>query len=122
MKVLDTNILIYSGESQYANLLLPYVTDSENSVSTISKIETLGFSRITPLQITFFKNVFKIVISQPVTEQIIEKSIELRQQRKMSLGDAIIAATALDSDAILVTRNTSDFDWIKGIQLENPFL
>jgi toxin FitB len=122
MKILDTNILIYSGESQYANLLLPYVTDSENTISAISKVETLGFSRITPSQITFFKNVFKIVISQSVTEQIIEKSIELRQQRKMSLGDAIIAATALDLDVILVTRNTSDFDWINGIQLENPFI
>ncbi len=39
----------------------------------------------------------------------------------MSLGDAIIAATALEYNATLVTRNTSDFDWISDLILENPF-
>jgi len=48
MYLIDTNILIYSGEPGYASLLLPYVTDTANGVSLISHIETLGFHRITP--------------------------------------------------------------------------
>ena len=121
MKLLDTNILIYSGEDQYSTLLLPYVIDSNNMVSSISKIETLGFSRITANQIHFFNNIFQLIDVLAVNENIIEQAILLRQQRKMSLGDAIIAATALENNATLVTRNTSDFDWIIGLELENPF-
>jgi len=38
----------------------------------------------------------------------------------MSLGDAIIAGTALAYDLTLVTRNTEDFQWIDGLSLLNP--
>ena len=33
----------------------------------------------------------------------------------------IIAATALEHDLSLVTRNTDDFQWIEGLTLVNPF-
>ena len=39
----------------------------------------------------------------------------------MTLGDSIIAATALRFDMPLVTRNTSDFLHITGLHLINPF-
>jgi predicted nucleic acid-binding protein len=39
----------------------------------------------------------------------------------MSLGDALIAATALVHDLTLVTRNVEDFQWIQGLLLLNPF-
>jgi predicted nucleic acid-binding protein len=39
----------------------------------------------------------------------------------VSLGDALIAATALEQGLPLVTRNTDDFKWIAGLQLVNPF-
>jgi len=38
----------------------------------------------------------------------------------MSLGHALIAATAMDHNLPLATRNTNDFDWISGVQLINP--
>lgn len=40
----------------------------------------------------------------------------------MSLGDAVIAATAVQRGLTLVTRNTKDFDWIEGLELVNPFV
>lgn len=39
----------------------------------------------------------------------------------MSLGDALIGATALVHDLTLVTRNIHDFGWIDGLLLLNPF-
>jgi predicted nucleic acid-binding protein len=49
-----------------------------------------------------------------------EQAITLRQQRKMSLGDSLIAATALAYEIPLATRTVKDFDWISGLTLINP--
>jgi predicted nucleic acid-binding protein len=48
-------------------------------------------------------------------------AVQLRQQRKISLGDALIAGTAIVHGRTLVTRNTDDFAWIDGLALLNPF-
>jgi toxin FitB len=40
--------------------------------------------------------------------------------RKMSPGDAIIAATALHFNLAIYTRNVSDFNWITGLSVVNP--
>jgi predicted nucleic acid-binding protein len=39
----------------------------------------------------------------------------------MSLGDALVAGTALVYGLTLVTRNAEDFQWIQGLSLLNPF-
>ncbi len=53
---------------------------------------------------------------------MIQQAIRLRQQKKMKLGDAIIAAaTAVVYDIPLVTRNVDDFKHIPGLDLRNPF-
>ncbi len=49
------------------------------------------------------------------------RAITLRQQRKMGLGDSIIAATALVHGLALVTRNVDDFKHVAGLALINPF-
>ncbi len=45
----------------------------------------------------------------------------LRLRRRMTLDDALVAATALVHNLTLVTRNTKDFAWISKLQLLNPF-
>ena len=52
---------------------------------------------------------------------MIEQAIQLRQQKKMNLGDAIIAATAVAYQIPLVTRNEDDFKHIPGLDLRNQF-
>jgi hypothetical protein len=39
----------------------------------------------------------------------------------MKLGDAIIAATALEYGVPVVTRNATDFSQIPGLEVINPF-
>jgi len=48
-------------------------------------------------------------------------TIDLRRKYKIKLPDAVIAATALYYDLILVTRNEKDFEGIKGLEIYNPF-
>ncbi|MEO1467280.1 MAG: PIN domain-containing protein, partial [Cyanobacteria bacterium J06633_1] len=50
----------------------------------------------------------------------IEIAIALRQQRKISLGDALIAATCLEHSLPLATANDKDFEWIEGLAIHNP--
>ncbi len=61
----------------------------------------------------------------PVTHAVADRWGSLsagRQQRGMPLGfaDGLIAATALDHDLVLVTRNTRDFAHL-GLRLINPW-
>ncbi len=120
MKLIDTNILIYSGESRYASVLIPFVTDSENRVSVVSYVETLGFHRITSAQITYFENVFRILQTLPINDLVIEQAVKIRQMKKMSLGDTFIAATALVHGVDIVSRNSADFSGIPGLTVINP--
>jgi len=77
MYLLDTNILIYSGEPVYSAALFPYVTDPENVVSVISSIETLGYHKITTEQIQYFKSIFSIVVVLPIDEAVVGRAIQL---------------------------------------------
>ncbi|HEU4885693.1 MAG TPA: type II toxin-antitoxin system VapC family toxin [Longimicrobium sp.] len=56
----------------------------------------------------------------PITDLIAREAVRLRQQRKMALGDSIVAGTALVHGRTLVTRNVADFQWISGLKLLNP--
>jgi hypothetical protein len=57
----------------------------------------------------------------PISESVIEKTIAIRQTKKISLGDAIISATALTHNLVIITRNTSDFKNIEGLQVVDPY-
>jgi len=48
------------------------------------------------------------------------KTIDLRKSKKIKLGDAIIAATALVHNLILISRNTADFINIEGLDIIDP--
>lgn len=120
MKLLDSNILIYAAEPPYKMLLAPYVKDRANAFSVISRVETLGFVGITSPQINYFESIFLLLHALPVEQDIIEKAIELKQSKKMKLGDALIAATALVYDIELITRNTEDFKNIRDLRIFNP--
>jgi predicted nucleic acid-binding protein len=56
----------------------------------------------------------------PLTDLIVERAIKLRQDKRMSLGDAIVAATALENNSQLWTSNTNDFKHIEGLKLLDP--
>jgi predicted nucleic acid-binding protein len=50
----------------------------------------------------------------------VEASIDIRKKHKTKLPDAIIAATALVYDLVIISRNISDFKNIDGLQVIDP--
>ncbi|WP_198648743.1 hypothetical protein [Cyanothece sp. BG0011] len=57
----------------------------------------------------------------PISQAVINQAVRLKQLRKMSLGDSIIAGTALVYNLTIITRNIDDFRWITELELVNPF-
>lgn len=52
---------------------------------------------------------------------IAQKAIDLRLKYKTKFADAIIAATAISDDLILITRNMKDFQRISELNVINPY-
>ena len=119
MILLDSNILIYSAQTPYAHLR-PLVSSPDNCVSAFTMLEVLGFHALSAIDKTYFNSVFAVLEVKDLSLTIIQAAIQLRQMRKMSAGDALIAATALQFNCELYTRNVSDFNWIKGLKVVNP--
>jgi predicted nucleic acid-binding protein len=119
MKLLDSNILIYAPQPAFAHLL-PLLVDSSCFVSEITRLEVLGFHRLNAQEKVYYEQVFSYKTILPITTDIIDKAIELRQQRKMCIADSILAATALIHNLELLTRNASDFSHINGLRISNP--
>jgi toxin FitB len=70
--------------------------------------------------ISFSRILFASVEVLPISRPVINQAVFLRQQKKMGLGDSIVAATAIEHDLTLVTRNTKDFTWIADLKTLNP--
>ena len=119
MLLLESNIFIYSILPEHKPLR-DWMMKQEFAASEISLVEVLGFHRITTEDSLELENLFNTAKVLPMSRDIVDKAIQLRRQRKMGLADSFIAATALDYDIQLVTRNTSDFDWIEDLKLLNP--
>jgi toxin FitB len=120
MKIIDTNIVIYAANPAHV-ALKSFLKDIQNAVSIITCIETLGYPLLTESNKIYLKNVFEVLNVLDLDSEIAQKAIELKQHKKMSIGDAIIAATALVHDVPLITRNIDDFKHIRSLKLINPF-
>jgi predicted nucleic acid-binding protein len=117
--LLDSNIIIYATQPGNESLRRLATQDSP-SVSIITYVEVLGYHRLTVVERQLFQEVFSLTNILPLTNAIAEKAIELRQERRISLGDFLIAATALVNELTLVTRNIDDFHWIPSLKLLSP--
>lgn len=114
--ILDSNVLIYAIRPEYQNLRI-YLEENRLSLhaSAISLLEALGYYRLTTSEETEFRKLFDTVVIIPIDSIVITEAIRLRQQRKRSLGDSIIAATGLLYNLPVLTNNVTDFADIHGL-------
>ena len=63
----------------------------------------------------------ELALILPINEAVIHETIAIRQTKKIALGDAIIAATALVYGLVIVTRNISDFKQIPNLIVVDPW-
>jgi toxin FitB len=117
MIILDSNIFIYLANG---TLDRKVIIDKDISHASITKIECLGFSRIHANELLLLDTLFSESYDLPLTENIVGQAIKLRQAKGMSLGDSIIAATALEHGYELWTANVDDYTHIENLHIRNP--
>lgn len=119
--LIDTNVVIdYFGDKLSAKGVNLFEAIDLN-FSIISKIEILGWYNAKPHQLKpliLFLDAVNII---DLKKEIIDQTILIRQTKKISLGDSIIAATALVNNFTLLTRNTNDFKNIEALKVIDPY-
>lgn len=93
---------------------------SESNISVITRIEILGFSPDREELLQFIIQFIGYSFEFNLSEDVIQKTIDIRKSIKIKLPDAIIAATALCNDLILLSDNDSDFGKIPNLRYINP--
>ncbi len=122
--LLDTNILIYIEKGISDAVVLDFLSEATvdgTLISVATEIEVLGFVFSSPSGLQRMEELVADTIVLPLDRDTALRAIAVRRERKIKLGDAIIAATALIHNLTLVTNNVKDFTAIDGLTVVNPF-
>lgn len=117
MIILDSNIFIYLANGTLNGQIIANI---DIAYASITKIETLGFWQIRANELLLLETLFNEAYDLALTDAVVDRAVKLRQAHSMSLGDAIIAATAQEHNYELWTANEEDFNKIEGLRIHNP--
>jgi hypothetical protein len=119
MILADSNLIIYAASGKYPDLV-EWFAENKPVVSAVTLVEVLGYHKLKAEEKEVLENLFaELSVVYPSVE-IFLKAIEVRQQRSVSVSDALIAATALFHNLTLATHNISDFNWVDDLQVVDP--
>lgn len=119
MVLADSNILIYATQPEHQKLR-EWLLDTLPKVSIISCVEILGYHKLQvdeKAALTELMDSLELIYLTAATYEI---AIRLRQQHRLTLGDALISATCIEHGFHLATNNVADFRQIEGLILTNP--
>ncbi len=121
--LLDSNIFIYAAAGlEEALTVLDKADFGEMSgFSAMTRLEVLGYRKFSEDEEVKLLEILSCFYEYDVSKTIIDKAIMLRKSINIKTPDAIIAATALEIGAVLVTRNEKDFKNIDGLTVVNPW-
>jgi predicted nucleic acid-binding protein len=120
--LMDTNVVIGYLSNQLPNNSALIIDKLPGIISVITRIELLGWYNATTVQLAKLQPFIDNAKIYNLSEDIILQSIALRQQYKIKLPDAVLAATSLVHNYTLLSRNTDDFKNISNLSFENPWL
>lgn len=118
--LLDSNIIIYAASDEKSPALRFIEEQEKIYVSFVSYLEVLGYHHLPKEEEQYLIQFFNSVTMIMLEREILYEAVKIRKLRSISLGDSLIAATALTRKLPLVTHNTKDFESIKNLNLINP--
>ena len=96
------------------------IVDIKPNLSVITKIELLCFKGTKQSEEKLTKTFVDASTVFGLDEAIVNKTIALRKMHPIKLPDAIIAATAIVFNLVLITRNMNDFESIVSLKCIDP--
>lgn len=118
--LIDTNAIIDYLDNRLPEKSATLIDKIIIQMSVISRLELLSWSGASATQIEVLEDFIKASVIFDLTEPVISETIRIRRNSRIKLPDAIIAATAISFDLVLVTRNIADFKNINQLQLLSP--
>ncbi len=116
----DTNAVLY----EIKGISKPIEFEKSDSIycSFITKIELLSYTQIPEQEMRIIKSLLSGLEVLYIDDDIVQKSIIVRKEGKLKLPDAIICATALQKEAVLVTADKQLLKTAEhiGINIQNP--
>lgn len=101
--LLDTNTIIYLVNGRLASPL----PEGKYSISIITEIELLSFSGLSDEEERQIRELLLVLDRVQLSDTVRDQTILLRRRNRLKLPDAIIAASALTQQAILLTNDQS---------------
>lgn len=127
--VVDTDVLV--DHLRNVSAATEYLISRTNAgvevwVSAVTVMELYAAPEISPEQAQRIEELLASVSGVVSADQEIAKTAgrllaRYRKDRGLNVADALIAATALNMDAPLVTRNTKHFEFIDGLVVSSPY-
>jgi len=120
--LVDTNILIYFLEGEkVAMSFFKKIIDEDIYISLINKIEVLSFPDLSKKEEKSISMFLSNFITLEINNTIAEETIRIRKKYRLKLPDAVICATSIIHDMILVSRNEKDFIRMNELKFLNPY-
>lgn len=104
MILLDSNTIIYLSK-KIIKIDDIFNDNDDYRISVITYMEILGYTFSCKEEELFIKKLLSFLNILYIDKNISEKVIELRKKYKIKLPDAIICATAINKNAILITND-----------------
>jgi predicted nucleic acid-binding protein len=114
---MDSNVIIDFCNGKLSVNGKKFLEKIDPEISIITNIELFATKNISSTEYDLLRKFVEISVVHPLNSDLVKCTIDIRQNYKLKLPDAIIAATAIVLNLVLLSRNTSDFKNIVGLQL-----
>jgi predicted nucleic acid-binding protein len=119
--LLDSNVLIdaLAGLPHGVRVLQEARKRPEVSIiySAITRIEVLGFPNLSAKEEEAVRRLLSEFEEVAISNTVVERTIQIRKLARIKIPDALIADTV---QAVIVTRNTGDFQRVPGLTVLHP--
>ncbi|MEK7509574.1 MAG: type II toxin-antitoxin system VapC family toxin [Patescibacteria group bacterium] len=119
--LLDTNAVIYyvGGEPRALGTMRPLMlTDDHTFILPSIVVTELWSGKQALVETRIIEEFMETLLMFPLDVPLAKSAGELRRNYNLSIGDAIVAATAIAFDAIILTRNVRDFKRVPGLSVQ----
>ncbi len=117
----DTNAIIYylKGDKKASSVVEEILKNNSSIyISTVTEVELFGFSAITKMEAYQIEKILETISIIPLDSRIARMAASIRQLYKLKTADSVIAATALFTSSVLVTRNVKDFSRVTDLKVK----